>query len=144
MTINLSELLNLVEAYVPFIQYAGVKAEQGFTVTAATLDPLDSASGSAGGFLGYASGAQISTCDVTNLKHTAVTAPSDLEAVEAPSYFDPRQSSYAVTGGRYAGGFVGCMDIGQRRLRRGRPGGVGEFHPADRYPERPIGGGDHH
>lgn len=112
MTINLSELLNLVEAYVPFIQYAGVKAEQGFTVTAATLDPLDSASGSAGGFLGYASGAQISTCDVTNLKHTAVTAPSDLEAVEAPSYFDPEQSSYAVTGGRYAGGFVGCMDIG--------------------------------
>lgn len=112
LTINLSELLNLVEAYVPFIQYAGVKAEQGFTVTAATLDPLDSASGSAGGFLGYASGAQISTCDVTNLKHTAVTAPSDLEAVEAPSYFDPEQSSYAVTGGRYAGGFVGCMDIG--------------------------------
>lgn len=112
LTINLSELLNLVEAYVPFIQYAGVKAEQGFTVTAATLDPLDSASGSAGGFLGYASGAQISTCDVTNLKHTAVTAPSDLEAVEAPSYFDPVQSSYAVTGGRYAGGFVGCMDIG--------------------------------
>ena len=103
LTINLSELLNLVEAYVPFIQYAGVKAEQGFTVTAATLDPLDSASGSAGGFLGYASGAQISTCDVTNLKHTAVTAPSDLEAVEAPSYFDPGQSSYAVTGGRYAG-----------------------------------------
>lgn len=112
LTINLSELLNLVEAYVPFIQYAGVKAEQGFTVTAATLDSLDSASGSAGGFLGYASGAQISTCDVTNLKHTAVTAPSDLEAVEAPSYFDPEQSSYAVTGGRYAGGFVGCMDIG--------------------------------
>ena len=29
-------------------------------------------SGSAGGFIGYGSGVQISRCDVTSLKHTAV------------------------------------------------------------------------
>lgn len=112
LNIDISELLDVIEAYVPYVEYAGVKSDKGFTVTANKLDDQDSHSGSAGGFIGYASGAQISYCDVTYLKHTTVTPPEDLEAVKALSYFDAEQSAYAVTGGRYAGGFVGCMDIG--------------------------------
>lgn len=67
--------------------------------------------GSAGGFVGYASGAQISYSDVTKLKHTIVKAPDNLEDTSAPTYFN-NESAYAVTGGRYAGGYVGDMDIG--------------------------------
>lgn len=59
-----------------------------------------------------ASGAQISYSDVTKLKHTIVTPPDNLEDTSAPTYYDNTKSTYAVTGGRYAGGYVGDMDIG--------------------------------
>lgn len=111
INISIGDLLQLVEAYVPYVEYAGVKSLNSFTVTAETLKETDAHSGSAGGFIGYASGAQISTCDVTNLKHTTVTAPADLETADASTYFGD-SSAYAVKGGRYAGGFIGCMDIG--------------------------------
>ncbi len=55
---------------------------------------------------------QISNCDVSNLKHTKVEAPKDLETTDGSSYFDTKQSTYAVTGARYAGGYIGYMDIG--------------------------------
>lgn len=109
VNINLSDLLNVINAYVPYIQYAGVKSD-GFTVTAKKLTE-DTTVGSAGGFVGYASGAQISYSDVTKLKHTIVKAPDNLEDISAPTYFNA-ESTYAVTGGRYAGGYVGEMDIG--------------------------------
>lgn len=110
VNINLSDLLSVINAYVPYIQYAGVKSDGGFTVTATKLTE-DTTVGSAGGFVGYASGAQISYCDVTKLKHTIVKAPDNLEDTSAPTYFN-NESTYAVTGGRYAGGYVGDMDIG--------------------------------
>lgn len=110
VNINLSDLLSVINAYVPYIQYAGVKSDDGFTVTAKKLTE-DTTVGSAGGFVGYASGAQISYSDVTKLKHTIVTAPDNLEDTSAPTYFN-NESAYAVTGGRYAGGYVGDMDIG--------------------------------
>lgn len=109
VNINLSDLLSVINAYVPYIQYAGVKSD-GFTVTAKKLTE-DTTVGSAGGFVGYASGAQISYSDVTKLKHTIVKAPDNLEDTSAPTYFN-NESAYAVTGGRYAGGYVGDMDIG--------------------------------
>lgn len=111
VNINLSDLLSVINAYVPYIQYAGVKSEGGFTVTATKLTE-DTTVGSAGGFVGYASGAQISYSDVTKLKHTIIKAPDNLEDTSAPTYYDKAQSTYAVTGGRYAGGYVGDMDIG--------------------------------
>lgn len=111
VNINLSDLLSVINAYVPYIQYAGVKSDNGFTVTATKLTE-DTTVGSAGGFVGYASGAQISYSDVTKLKHTIVTPPDDLEDTSAPTYYDNAKSTYAVTGGRYAGGYVGDMDIG--------------------------------
>lgn len=110
VNINLSDLLSVINAYVPYIQYAGVKSDGGFTVTAKKLTE-DTTVGSAGGFVGYASGAQISYSDVTKLKHTIVKAPDNLEDISAPTYFN-NESTYAVTGGRYAGGYVGDMDIG--------------------------------
>ena len=114
VNINLSDLLSVINAYVPYIQYAGVKSDDGFdggfTVTAKKLTE-DTTVGSAGGFVGYASGAQILYSDVTKLKHTIVKAPDNLEDISAPTYFN-NESAYAVTGSRYAGGYVGDMDIG--------------------------------
>lgn len=111
LNINIGELLNLVNAYVSTIEYAGVKSDNGFTVTANKIKSNDTNSGSAGGFIGYGSGVQVSYCDVTHLKHTNVTPPKDLESTEAPTYFN-NESQYAVTGSRYAGGYIGYMDIG--------------------------------
>ena len=111
LNINLTDLLSVINAYVPYIQYAGVKSDNGFTVMANKLTE-DTTVGSAGGFVGYASGAQISYSDVTKLKHTIVTPPDNLEDTSAPTYYDNTKSTYAVTGGRYAGGYVGEMDIG--------------------------------
>lgn len=111
LNISLTDLLSVMSFYVPYIQYAGVKSDGGFTVTATKLTE-DTTVGSAGGFVGYASGAQISYSDVTKLKHTIVKAPDNLEDTSAPTYYDNAQSTYAVTGGRYAGGYVGEMDIG--------------------------------
>lgn len=64
----------------------------------------------AGGFIGYGSGVQVSHCDVTNLKHTKVTPPKDLEGEDSSNYFG-QESTYAVTGARYAGGYIGYMNI---------------------------------
>ena len=111
LNINIGELLNLVNAYVPIIKYAGVKSDNGFTVSANKFKSDDTNSGSAGGFIGYGSGVQVSHCDVTNLKHTTVTPPKDLEGEDSSNYFS-QESIYAVTGARYAGGYIGYMNIG--------------------------------
>lgn len=111
LNINIGELLNLVNAYVPIIKYAGVKSDNGFTVSANKIKSDDTNSGSAGGFIGYGSGVQVSHCDVTNLKHTKVTPPKDLEGEDSSNYFS-QESTYAVTGARYAGGYIGYMNIG--------------------------------
>lgn len=123
LSINIGDLLSLINVYVPIIEYAGVKSDKetlsttttikhpGFTVSATTMKDSDNNSGSAGGFIGYGSGVQVSHCDVSNLKNTEVTAPKDLEADDASSYYN-NSSKYAVTGARYAGGYIGYMNIG--------------------------------
>lgn len=123
LSINIGDLLSLINVYVPIIKYAGVKSDKdtlsanttikhpGFTVSATTMKDLDNNSGSAGGFIGYGSGVQVSYCDVSNLKNTEVVAPKDLEADVATSYYN-NSSKYAVTGARYAGGYIGYMNIG--------------------------------
>lgn len=111
LNVDVGQLLNLINAYIPYVQYAGVKSDSGFTVSANKLKSDDTHAGSAGGFIGYGSGVQVSYCDVTHLKHTKVTPPKDLESAEAPTYFN-NESQYAVTGARYAGGYIGYMDIG--------------------------------
>ena len=113
LTIDLAGLLDVIRAYVPTIMSAGVKSsERGLVVSSAAARHDDSTSGSAGGYIGYGSGVQISDSSVSTLRHTTVTPPGDLEAVEAPSYFDTGQSAYAVSAPRYAGGYIGEMNIG--------------------------------
>ena len=113
LNINVGDLLNLINAYIPYVQYAGIKSDNGFTVTANKIKSEDSYSGSAGGFIGYGSGVQVSYCDVTSLKHTDVTEPEQgLESTDSSNYFDDVKSKYAVTGARYAGGYIGYMNIG--------------------------------
>lgn len=123
LSINIGDLLSLINVYVPIIKYAGVKSDKetlstnttikhpGFTVSATTMKDSNNNSGSAGGFIGYGSGVQVSYCNVSNLKNTEVTAPKDLEADDASSYYN-NSSKYAVTGARYAGGYIGYMNIG--------------------------------
>lgn len=112
VSINVKDLLDLVQGYVPYVSYAGVKSEEGFVVEATKIKDVDMNSGSAGGFIGYGSGAQISTSDVSYLKYTQVEAPENLEAENALTYWDEKKSTYAVTAPRYAGGYIGKMDIG--------------------------------
>lgn len=113
LNINVGDLLNLINAYIPYVQYAGIKSDNGFTVTANKIKSEDSYSGSAGGFIGYGSGVQVSYCDVTNLKHTDVTEPEQgLKSTDGSTYFNDAKSQYAVTGARYAGGYIGYMNIG--------------------------------
>ncbi|CDD41125.1 putative uncharacterized protein [Collinsella sp. CAG:398] len=112
-SIDLTKLLDLVQAYVPVIRYADVLSEDGFTVETAAIDSQEqTTSGAAGGFIGYGAAVQVSYSDVNRLAHTAVAAPDDLEASEASSYFDRGQSAYAVTAPQYAGGYFGYLNIG--------------------------------
>ena len=117
LDIDITNLLSLLETYIPVINNASVSSvEDGFVVSAkqedkeSSLDAVGN-SGSAGGFIGYGSGVQISSCDVNKLKNTNVIPPTDLEAQDGSSYFG-ENSTYAVTAARYAGGFIGKMDIG--------------------------------
>lgn len=106
LNLNIGDLINVLQVYIPIIQSAGVKsAEKGFTVEATDTDSY------AGGYLGYGGGVQIKDSDVTSLKHTKVTPPGDsLESANGGSYFGTG-SQYAVKGGKYAGGYAGCVDI---------------------------------
>ena len=111
---SVTDLLSVAQAYVPVAEYAGVQSSaQGLMVTACEISGLNA--GSAGGFAGYASGAQISTCDVKSLRHTKVNEPTASSAdgqdlvTDGASYY---QVPGAVNGGRYAGGFIGKIDLG--------------------------------
>ena len=120
--LNLNDLLTVVGTYVPTVKSAGVdSSEQGLVVTSTDTsgETGDLNAGSAGGFAGYASGAQVSTSDVNFLRHTRVTDPTgnadaDAQALntDGGSYYADAESAYAVTGGRYAGGYIGKIDIG--------------------------------
>ncbi len=107
LNLDISQLLSVLDVYIPVIQSAGVKsADQGFMVEASNTDSY------AGGYLGYGGGVQIKDSDVTSLKHTKVTPPGDsLESANGDSYFTEDSSQYAVKGGKYAGGYAGCVDI---------------------------------
>lgn len=107
LNLNISNLLSVLDVYIPRINSSGVKSvEAGLVVESNSKD------GYAGGYVGRASGAQIKDSDVTLLKHTAVTPPAhEYESKVADSYFSRNLSGYAVRAGRYAGGYVGRADI---------------------------------
>ena len=110
LNINASNLLSVLNVYIPIIHSAGVSSN-GLIVEVTAINKDDSNSGSAGGYVGYGSGLKISNSHVEKLKHTTVKAPSDLNSSDGSSYFS-NQSKYAIKGLRYAGGYVGKLDIG--------------------------------
>lgn len=125
---NLADLVNVVSAYIPTIKGAGVSSSEDGLAVIATGDPSelnDAEAGAAGGFIGYASGAQVSDSHVNKLRHTTVTDPADLEMAEAGDYFNA-SSDYAVKATRFAGGYCGYMDIGNAASVGGSLGILGE------------------
>ena len=110
--VQLTNLLEVVQAYIPKITSAGVCSEKGFTVTAEHYNKLDACSGSAGGYAGYLSGARIKDSHVNQLRYTTVEPPKELNGTDGTSYYDTTKSHYAVSAIRNAGGYVGRMDIG--------------------------------
>lgn len=114
--VDLTGLLSLVNAFVPVISNASVNSvEKGFTVTVTgTLEKdstNDADAGSAGGFIGCGTGVQISNSDVNKLQHTGVSEPKNLQQEDGSSYYGTG-SEYAVSGYRYAGGYIGKTAMG--------------------------------
>ena len=114
--VDLTDLLSLVNAFVPVIRHASVRSvETGLTVNnTGTLEKdstNDTDAGSAGGFIGCGTGVQISFSDVDKLKHTAVSEPVNLQQEDGSTYYGS-DSTYAVNGYRYAGGYIGKAAMG--------------------------------
>lgn len=114
--VDLTGLLSLVNAFVPVISNASVNSvEKGFTVTVTGTLEKDSTNdqdtGSAGGFIGCGTGVQISNSDVNKLQHTRVSEPKNLQQEDGSSYYGS-DSAYAVSGYRYAGGYIGKAAMG--------------------------------
>ena len=113
---GLSDLLSVLEVYIPEIHTASVSAgDLGLVVkadsTAGDDTTMPADSGSAGGYLGYGSGVQITDSGLSGLRSTGVEAPEPLDAEDGSSYFG-EGSAYAVTAPQFAGGYVGKLDIG--------------------------------
>lgn len=114
--VDLTGLLSLVNAFVPVISNASVRSvKDGFTVhVTGTLEKdstNDADAGSAGGFIGCGTGVQISNSDVNKLQHTGVSEPKNLQQEDGSSYYGS-DSAYAVSGYRYAGGYIGKAAMG--------------------------------
>lgn len=114
--VDLTGLLSLVNAFVPVISNASVRSvKDGFTVhVTGTLEKdstNDADAGSAGGFIGCGTGVQISNSDVNKLQHTGVSEPKNLQQEDGSSYYGS-DSAYAVSGYRYAGGYIGKAALG--------------------------------
>lgn len=99
-SISISNLLSVVDVYIPKIKHAGVSSD-GLRVSATTTDLLDADSGSAGGYAGLVKGAQIQDSDVNKL----ATKQSEKENLV-------EESDYAIVAPTYAGGYAGKVDIG--------------------------------
>ncbi|HIU50964.1 MAG TPA: hypothetical protein IAD22_08135 [Candidatus Limousia pullorum] len=104
---NISNLLSVLNVYMPIIKNAAAESsDKGLKVEA------DRAYDSyAGGYIGFGSGVQISDSPVSELRHTVVNQPDNLEAKNIPAYYD-NSSDYSVIAGKYAGGYAGLLDIG--------------------------------
>lgn len=111
LNVSAANIVSVLEVYIPIIKNANIDSTKGLIVMSNNQLTTDSHSGSAGGYIGYGSGVQVSHCEVNGLRNTKVTPPEQLENIDAPSYFND-QSSYAIKAPKYAGGFIGYMDVG--------------------------------
>ena len=92
LNINLTNLISLLNVYVPFVIGADVLSDE--LVVEATVE---NESGYAGGYVGYGSGLKISDSSVSKLM-----SKNSSESTK----------EYAVSASHYAGGYVGRLDIG--------------------------------
>ncbi len=87
MNIQISDLLSLIQVYIPIIKNAGVQSN-GSVVSCDTYKSTDLNSGSAGGYIGYGSAVRVSNSSVTKLKHTTVKTPNaNINDTDSSSYF---------------------------------------------------------
>ena len=108
ITVDLNQLLSVLQVYIPKIISAGVSSGDGGLRVKAThqTSSVDGAvedvdSGSAGGYAGLIRGAQISSSNVTSL-----ATKMDL------AHTEPEDGDWAVTAPNHAGGYAGQIDVG--------------------------------
>lgn len=108
ITVDLNDLLSVLQVYIPGIISAGVSSGAGGLRVKAThqtssvadaVEDVDS--GSAGGYAGLIRGAQITSSNVTSL-----ATKMDF------THTEPENGDWAVTAPNHAGGYAGQIDVG--------------------------------
>ena len=108
ITVDLNDLLSVLQVYIPRIISAGVSSGAGGLRVKAThqtssvadaVEDVDS--GSAGGYAGLIRGAQITSSNVTSL-----ATKMDF------THTEPENGDWAVTAPNHAGGYAGQIDVG--------------------------------
>ena len=108
ITVDLNDLLSVLQVYIPRIISAGVSSGAGGLRVKAThqtssvadaVEDVDS--GAAGGYAGLIRGAQITSSNVTSL-----ATKMDF------THTEPENGDWAVTAPNHAGGYAGQIDVG--------------------------------
>ena len=102
--VNLSEVLSVLEVYIPEVTSAGVFSASGLRVEATQTSGTDADAGAAGGYAGLIRGARITESSVSGLATKA-----DIENREDNT---PLDGDWAVIAPKTAGGYAGQIDIG--------------------------------
>ncbi|WP_162607450.1 MucBP domain-containing protein [Thomasclavelia spiroformis] len=107
---NITDLISVLNVYIPKIVNANVTSNIGLMVKAEDTALTDTNSGSAGGFIGYGSGVQISNSNVEKLRY--IDNSSLLGKNPSSEVYYNEDLKYAVEAKKNAGGYAGKLDIG--------------------------------
>lgn len=104
LTIDLADVLSVLQLYIPEITSAGVFSESGLRVEATQTSETDADAGSAGGYAGLIRGAHITKSNVSGL----ATKADDPDRKDNT----PIDGDWAILAPGNAGGYAGQIDIG--------------------------------